>query len=492
MQLPTWPWGKIAVVVVALVVALVVGLVAGYQLGKHHVRAKAKVTLFVVPDAQGPTALGDLTPGNVADVLTEERGFTCAAPEEPGVLGRCVLERADKKAVFTVTVTGTDDRVVAVTTNVEANGVPLAQAVPLWVEVATSFAYTRSAPGAARRWLLATHQTGGLVAIGDAYLQMAKKQDNSVELEIHARGDWPAPQAETVPELARQYAPVLRLSDADVNPEPYVPLSIESFIGASRLTTFRVRHGGTRHEETPRIAVDQSKLRAQDPECLSSRGCYVALDVGDWKNERNLRPSNPAAYAALEKVLNPPPVVYWHAARVAHDGLAIQYWFLYLFNDFGANKHESDWEHVTVYLDAKRVPLAVFYSAHEGGHARYWYSLTEGVNRKGGQPVVYVARGSHANYFIPGNHPATVSRAGFSAEGLDVVPLDLRELSNRGEGDAYELNPLKGSPFTVGFGTGNYLIRGVVRADPRPFPDPRGRKEFTDPLAEFAEAAESP
>jgi hypothetical protein len=479
------------VVVAVVVAALVVGLVIGYELGKHHVGPKAKVSHFVVPDAQGPTGLGDLTPDNVAEALTEERGFTCAAPEEPGVLTRCVLVRDDKKAVFTVTVTGADDLVVAVTTNVVADGVPLAQAVPLWAEVATSFAYTRSAPRKARRWLLATYQTGGLVAIGDAYLRVAK-QDNSVELEIHARGDWTASQKETVPALARRYAPVLRLSDADVNPEPYVPLSIEAFIGASRLTTFSVRRGGTRHAETRRTEVDPSKLRDQPPPCPRKyRGCYAALDVGDWEHGKNLRPSNPAAYAALEKRLNPSPVVYWHAARVAHDGLAIQYWFLYLFNDFGANKHESDWEHVSVYLDAKRVPLAVFYSAHEGGNVKYWYSLTDGVNRIGGQPVVYVARGSHANYFIPGNHPATVSRSGFSAEGLDVVPLDLRELSNRGEGDDYKLSQLEGPPFTVGFGTGNYLIRGVVRTDPRPFPDPRGRKQFTAPLADFAEATES-
>ena len=483
----------VLVAVFVAVLAGVIGGVIGYQLGKHHIGPKAKVSRFVVPDAQGPIALGDLTPDDVVDALTKERGFTCPAPEEQRVLRQCLLEREDKKALFTVTVTGANDRVVAVTTSVEAKGVPLAQAVPLWAKVATGFAYAKSVPSKARRWLLANYQTGGLVAIGDAYLRVARRE-NYAELEIHARGDRPASENEAIPDLARRYSPVLKLSDADVNPEPYVPLSIKAFIGASRLTTFRVRRGGSRHEETSRIAVDPSKLRAQPPKCDSRiySGCYVALDVGDWKNEKNLRPGTPSGYAALEKVLDPSPVVYWHAAHVAHGGLAIQYWFLYLFNDFGANKHESDWEHVTVYLDAKRVPLAVFYSAHEGGNAKYWDSLTEGLNRIGEQPVVYAARGSHANYFIPGIHPAGVSRAGFSAEGLDVVPLDLRELSNRSEGEPYTLSELKGLPFTVGFGTGNYLIRGLLRTDPRPFPDPRARKEFKNPLAEFAEAAGSP
>lgn len=84
--------------------------------------------------------------------------------------------------------------------------------------------------------------------------------------------------------------------------------------------------------------------------------------------------------------------------------VALQYWFLYFYNDW-ANRHEVDWEGITLILTRRDPagaltpenlePVMAGYSSHESGRRRPWIS----VEKEGERPVVYVARGSHASYF---------------------------------------------------------------------------------------------
>ena len=74
----------------------------------------------------------------------------------------------------------------------------------------------------------------------------------------------------------------------------------------------------------------------------------------------------------------------------------LQYWYLYLYNDF-KNNHEGDWEMVTVQLKDDSSPDLIGVSAHSGGLRREWGDTA--VQKDGDRPVVYVARGSHAGYF---------------------------------------------------------------------------------------------
>ena len=83
------------------------------------------------------------------------------------------------------------------------------------------------------------------------------------------------------------------------------------------------------------------------------------------------------------------------------DRLALQYWYLYIYNDAG-NTHEGDWEMASLLLDPASGPEWVGYAGHTGGAKRQWSK----VNKDGDHPLVFVARGSHAAYLdhMPKGH----------------------------------------------------------------------------------------
>lgn len=104
---------------------------------------------------------------------------------------------------------------------------------------------------------------------------------------------------------------------------------------------------------------------------------------------------------------------------------SITYYYFYPNNDGPAGvgdvqNHEGDWEHVTIQLDDGFRPATVYYSAHGDNSGVPWNQ----VLKEDGRPVVFVATGSHANYFLPGDdHPTKAplvhdSTVGSTAEGL--------------------------------------------------------------------------
>lgn len=90
--------------------------------------------------------------------------------------------------------------------------------------------------------------------------------------------------------------------------------------------------------------------------------------------------------------------LYAHAYPRDGGGLVLQYWSYYPYNDGPLFfDHESDWEHVSVLLDADEAPVEVAYARHEEnapGVRRGWHVAA----REGERPVVLVARGTHAAY----------------------------------------------------------------------------------------------
>lgn len=118
-------------------------------------------------------------------------------------------------------------------------------------------------------------------------------------------------------------------------------------------------------------------------------------------------PAASTCYAQAQAVHGTSPVVYGAAFR-SGARIDLQYWIWYPYNPYSPTVppgeswqvHEGDWEAVSVILDSAGTPLLAGYSQHSNGHRRDWSK----VQKLGSRPVVYVALGSHANYFGPGVH----------------------------------------------------------------------------------------
>src|SRR5919199_2927157 len=112
-------------------------------------------------------------------------------------------------------------------------------------------------------------------------------------------------------------------------------------------------------------------------------------------------------YAVLDQRLHKDrkPTVYWHIVA-GSTGTVVQYWFFYLFDKW-ENWHESDLEQVSIRLAADgKTPCEAGYSQHDRGERRDWPHVEKTPD---GHPFVYVASGSHANYFKPRLRSVTVS-----------------------------------------------------------------------------------
>jgi hypothetical protein len=134
------------------------------------------------------------------------------------------------------------------------------------------------------------------------------------------------------------------------------------------------------------------------------------LDIADIPSQDERRAWQ--AYGALlkEAAYRDDCVVYGRFVR-GPSGPALQYWFLYVYNDFW-NNHEADWEMATIELKDDGDPVQVGISCHHGGFRRAW----DAAPKAGERPIVYVARGSHGGYFA------------YRREGYPVV--DLRRRTN--------------------------------------------------------------
>jgi hypothetical protein len=93
--------------------------------------------------------------------------------------------------------------------------------------------------------------------------------------------------------------------------------------------------------------------------------------------------------------------VYGHARQDGQNRLWLQYWLFYYYNDYqllgplSGGNHEGDWELVQLRLDAAERPAQLVFTQHKQAESRAFTQTT---------PIVYVARGSHANYFSAGTH----------------------------------------------------------------------------------------
>lgn len=199
-------------------------------------------------------------------------------------------------------------------------------------------------------------------------------------------------------ELARRHAPVMMLKE---NPHPpcsrsgeqYRPSPVEITLGNPTVRLVRPPTGGR---------FEQTQVLAHGP----TAGDIAGLG-GDYYLDLVGHPRRPGCTYARESerlMHGRRPVIYAH---VVHEpgvrGIALQYWFYYLFNQFN-DEHESDWEMIQLAFatdsadEALRLePSEVAYAQHAGGERHAWTDPE--VEKEGGHPVVYVSSGSHASQF---------------------------------------------------------------------------------------------
>jgi hypothetical protein len=112
--------------------------------------------------------------------------------------------------------------------------------------------------------------------------------------------------------------------------------------------------------------------------------------------------------AALHRQAKYRDRAYGHARADSHGRLWLQYWLFYYYNDYQllgslvtGGKHEGDWELVQIRLGPSEQPEQAVYSQHKVAESKAWADVKKaGANT----PLVFVARGSHANYFAAGSH----------------------------------------------------------------------------------------
>ncbi|MBX3071170.1 MAG: hypothetical protein KF883_11770 [Thermomicrobiales bacterium] len=211
-------------------------------------------------------------------------------------------------------------------------------------------------------------------------------------------GQATAQKATPEEELALRYSPIAMFQEQPepCSPfgEPYQVLPVESVLGFDEVE-LREHVSGRSPDpvlmngpETADLTNDDMSVYMDFPGSALRPGC----DFETWERER-------AEALGLEQT------VYARiATQEGAEGLALQYWFWYVYNDWN-NLHEGDWEMIQLTWDVSSVeealqaePVSITYSQHGGSERAPWRDdrLTiEGDTH----PVVFVSAGSHAAYF---------------------------------------------------------------------------------------------
>ncbi|MCW4019440.1 MAG: Vps62-related protein [Candidatus Bathyarchaeota archaeon] len=201
--------------------------------------------------------------------------------------------------------------------------------------------------------------------------------------------------AQSNEDLAYKYAPVLHFTAN----EKFYPTTVDYFISNSVLKE-RDFSGSSVVDTSPK------------PETL---GTYTQPNMF-LDNTLSTFESITVDYAGKASSLGYPAYVH-----IVNEGgsTVIQYWLFYAYNNGPLNNHQGDWEVIQVFLDSSANPTDVLLSQHGNGENAVWNDVEKLQNH----PVIYVAEGSHANYFrsfqgkigvendVVGNNGKTISSA---------------------------------------------------------------------------------
>jgi hypothetical protein len=194
-------------------------------------------------------------------------------------------------------------------------------------------------------------------------------------------------------QLVERFAPIIMLKqqadECDSEGEPYGPSTVDIVLDNPEVALRQVGRDDivvTRAPSAADLAGLGEGFYLDFPGSSLSPGCIYESDFRKYSGDR-------------------PATVYAHIVQQpdAPDRLVVQYWIYWYYNDWN-NKHESDWEGISLLFEAASIeealasaPVEVGYSQHEGGERADWDS--DKLEREGDHPVVYSSAGSHASYY---------------------------------------------------------------------------------------------
>jgi hypothetical protein len=198
--------------------------------------------------------------------------------------------------------------------------------------------------------------------------------------------------------LLSRYQPVAVLHPD----EPFQAVAVDSFLATAALEQHLPDGSWTASAEQPSAGLPTS-----DPS-----GCSGTAADECWR--LNIEACTPAAgvnavgcYQRSSATRQEPNVVYGAVLRRS-AGIVLEYWYWYWYDiwsgtfpptDYVWQGHEGDWEVVAISLTPAGRPVSVGYSQHSCGKVRTWAKVPKWHHTT--HPVVYVAFGTHANYFSP-------------------------------------------------------------------------------------------
>jgi Vacuolar protein sorting-associated protein 62 len=205
----------------------------------------------------------------------------------------------------------------------------------------------------------------------------------------------PGARAQASGGLAQQYAPILHFASG----EKFYPTSVNYIISSSSLMQ--------------RGSNGTSTLVTSSP---------TPSNLGSYNSSSYYLNNNLGTLDAIASDYNSKGVSggYFAYVRIANltGSTVIQYWLFYAYNNGPLNDHQSDLEVIEVFLDSAGNPTQVLYSQHLAGENAAWGD----VETVGGHPVVYVALGSHANYFRSYQGRVGIENDVVNAGGLTITP----------------------------------------------------------------------
>jgi len=257
------------------------------------------------------------------------------------------------------------------------------------------------------------------VAIGDG-LVAAKERGHAINppegesVEARTPG---GPAEEVGMELARKYAPVLVLT----KDERWSPVRVDSYVENATLKGPPLHPDRREPWIRPRGAITAGELPRRCPE-FGQATCYrLSIDCESGEEGCARKSSHVPGRIYRDGAVYVRVLERGHIPRAEPRGVfidrspfrdrletLIQYWYFYYYDEWEApvfaglltQRHESDWEAVTIGLDEANRPLFVADSAHCAGSWRYWNEVEASTRVPGPRthPLVAVAEGSHANY----------------------------------------------------------------------------------------------